>query len=84
MERANKFMGGCCLIDDPSGTSKTKLFAAFAIFYLQRGLQVLMTGLTDASADVMAEQLSKLINDSPVLNLKLFLWVYRLKIKSVP
>ena len=36
-----------------------------------------MTGPTDALANAMAEQLSELINDSPALNLKLLLRVYR-------
>ena len=73
----DKFTGGSCLIRGYPGTCKPKLFAALALFYLQCGLHIKMTVLTDASADAIAERLSELINDSPILNLKLPLRVYR-------
>ena len=77
IKRASKFIGNGCLIEDSSGTGKTKLFAAFAIIYLQSRLHILMTGPIDESSNVIIEQLSELINDSPTLNLKLTLWVYQ-------
>ena len=41
-----------------------------------------MTEPTDASADTIVEQLCKLINDSPALNLKLLLRIYLLQNKK--
>lgn len=76
IKRANKFTSNSCLIKGPSGMGKTKLFAIFAIFYLQNELHVLITGPIDISADAMDKQLSELINDFPEFNIKLLFWVY--------
>lgn len=69
-------MDGNCLIQNPPSIGKTKLFFAFAIFYLQCKLHVLIIRLTDILAEAMAEQLSELFNDSPAFNFKLIFLIY--------
>ena len=74
----DRFMGSSYLIRDYPGRCKPKLFAALALFYFQFRLYIKMIVLTDLSAVAIAEQLSELIHDFPILKLKLSLRVYGL------
>lgn len=64
-------MSSSCLMRDYSGICKPKLFAALALFYFKCRLYIKMTVFINALADIIAEQLSKFIYDSSILNLKL-------------
>ena len=82
IKRADKPIDDSCLMESFLGTGKTKLFAGFVMFYLQCGLYILMTGLTDVLADIIVKQLSEIINDSLVFNLNLLHQINKLQNKE--
>lgn len=82
IKREDKVTYHCCLTEKPSDISKTKQFVALALFELKCRQYILITGLTDVLTDAIIEQLSKLINSSLTINLKLSFRVYWLKKKG--